>query len=724
LRKINPETKLIKKFVPQPLQLPTHLPVAQYIRQSTIGQVKKNLQSQIQQDEELREKLLAYGWTDDLIWPISIDQGVSGQKRQDIRKGLAQLYHWIENGEIGAVAAFDASRLWRDRTHIWYNQFIEDYLIGHKIPVIFSDEEAGDIRVFWPRRQQDMDTLRDEFSHAAHQLRHVYEKMNPGRLIAIERGKSFGGHSVPMGYIVVGKKGDKHYVIYEPHAKLVRWLFNRYKELGGSLAKLGWEVRAMRFAFPPFEGVEELPHVAPRFVEGVGYPITTRGGLISILTNPAYIGWYCFSKKTGETRTVRSSRTDDNGKPIYREVPVYETVVVSKEAHEPIVDYDLFMYAYSRLSPTTLEGEANENKPKLDRRVTDVPALLDGVLESDGTPAYAMAHNKSYTARAYEDGWKSAQLVVDIETLDKAVSQAIIMVITALEHRHRKGLQDSIYQQLEELRKVKVAENIDYKKQLANIEKGIREAELEKRIAKEEEYEPGVRAAIKQLRELHTAKAEIEEKQRLTTKEEQEITKTKRLIAEVVAKWDKMKFERKQRFIRVIVMRANLTRTTPHFLKIELELRAPLACTMVGYIFRVRRYQPAWAQDEYDKLAALYPQADRKEILMALPHRTWEAIVQQAIIKGITRTTRLNTSGVPDSMTYADMALCDELDRPWPWKSVVYWEIPQPVNDMLHGALEDQALKISDLIRMRKMLPETPQTEYERKDMKMVSRLP
>lgn len=370
MRTIRPDARLVKRFAPQQFQLPTHLPVAQYIGQSTIGQVKKNIQSQVQQDEELREMLAAYGWSDALIRLISIDQGISGQKRQDERPGLADLYRMIESHEIGAVAAFDASRLWRDLTHIWYNTFIEDYLKKYNIPVIMASQ------VYFPTRQADMDALREEFKHAALQLRHIYEKMNPARLTAIERGKSYGGHSVPMGYIVVGKKGDRHYQIYRPHAELMVWLFKRFKELGGSLAKLGWEIRAMRFTFPPFEGVEEIPHVALRYIEGEGYPLTTRGGLISILTNVAYIGWY-----------------------------VYKGVIISKEAHDPIVDYNLFMYAYSRLSPTTLEGEVNEGKPKLDRRFIDVPALLDGVLESDGKPAYAMAHKKIYVARAYEDGF-------------------------------------------------------------------------------------------------------------------------------------------------------------------------------------------------------------------------------------------------------------------------------------------------------------------------------
>ncbi|MFL5692203.1 MAG: recombinase family protein [Ktedonobacteraceae bacterium] len=685
-RIIKPDAKLIKKFAPQQFNLPTHMPVAQYIRQSTMGQVKHNLQSQIQQDEELREILVdGFGWPDNdkMIIPISIDQGKSGQKRQDERQGLASLYHMIENREIGAVAAYDASRLWRDPTHVWYNAFISDYLIPYNIPVIMKAQ------VYYPARQADMDALRDEFKQAAWQLRHIYEKVNPARLIAIQRGKSYGGHCVPMGYIVVGTTGDRHYQIYHPHAELVEWLFKRYRELGGSFAKLAREIQASRFKFPSFEGLPEgkVPHVALPF-DGEGYPVRTRTALLGILTNPAYIGWYLFSKSVAATDEQGNAIfiRDANGN-IKGQKKDKETIVISKKAHDPIVDYDLFMYAYSRLSPTTLDGEANENKPKVDRRFVRVPALLENVLESDGTPVYAMASKETYTARAYADSWKSTELVVRIDTLDKVVSNGILMVTTALEERHRKGLQDSMYEQLAALQQEKATEVKDFQKQLANIEKGIREAEMEKRAALAEEYEPGVRAAIKQLRLLDEAKTALEEKQSRAATEESEIAETKSLLVEVVTKWNKMPFERKKRFIKLMVLRANLTEATPHFLKIEIDLRDPLSCTLVGHFHRARGSKPPWSDEENEKLAALYPQADRKDVLVALPTRTWEAIVQQAGIKGVKRYARLNTSNMPESMTHADMALCERIDLPWP--APIHWAIPSPVSEALANALSE-----------------------------------
>ena len=286
-RIIRPGARLVEEFVYHQEKLPTDRPIAQYIRRSTEGQVKKNIQSYIQQDEKFTRRLVTMGWQDTLefIRKIEADQGISGQKREDERGGLHQLYHWIEHREIGAVGFYDASRLWRDPTHIWYNDFIQRLETYH-IPVLtFS-------RIYWPNSQQDMDALREEFRQAAFYLRHIYEKVLPAKMQAIEDNASYGGGCVPMGYIVVGEKGERrYYVPYEPHARLIRYLFRRYRELGGNLGKLGRELRDTGFTFPPFEGVEKIPHVSLQW-NGNGYALKTRQALISILTNPAYIGWY------------------------------------------------------------------------------------------------------------------------------------------------------------------------------------------------------------------------------------------------------------------------------------------------------------------------------------------------------------------------------------------------------------------------------------------------
>lgn len=123
-RTFRPNGRLVQEFVYSQQQLPTHKPVVLYIRQSTDGQVKRNKQSTILQDEELGRRLIKMGWTDDLIIKIDTDQGKSGQKRRDEREGLDRLYKLIESGKAGAVAAFSPSRLYRDLTRVYYTDFV------------------------------------------------------------------------------------------------------------------------------------------------------------------------------------------------------------------------------------------------------------------------------------------------------------------------------------------------------------------------------------------------------------------------------------------------------------------------------------------------------------------------------------------------------------------------------------------------------------------------
>ncbi len=388
MRAIKPGASLIQEFVYTQQALPTHKPVVQYVRQSTDTQVRQNKQGAILQDEKLARRLVTMGFSD--IIKIDTDTGKSGQKRRDERKGLDYLYRLVENGNVGAVAAFSPSRLYRDLLRVESAGFVT-MCQSLSIPVITF------ARIYWPT-QQDMDALEADFREAARFIdEEIHGKLLPAKHQAIEESLSYGGGSVPLGYIVNYTDERKYYVIYEPHAQLVQWLFKRFKELGGNLSRLGHELRATGFSFPAFQGVDKKPHVSLPFVDDIGYVLRTRDALISILTNVAYIGWY-----------------------------LYDGVVVSKAAHDAIVDYDLFMYAYSRLSPINLDGTPNENKPVLERRFVDVPALLENVLTADGNPVYAMARPNAYVARLARDSFTTHEFSIPIPTLDTAFRGAVI----------------------------------------------------------------------------------------------------------------------------------------------------------------------------------------------------------------------------------------------------------------------------------------------------------
>jgi DNA invertase Pin-like site-specific DNA recombinase len=627
--RIRPGASLMPEFNPEQPHLPTDKPIVQYIRQSSLGQVKNNVQSKIQQDEMLERRLLKYGWTHDLIIKIEADQGISGQKTRFEREGLDRLYKMIESGEAAAIAGFDASRFWRDRTHVWYNDFIQVLKRFH-IPVVMW------AHVYWCDRLADEEGLRAEFAQAAHELKRIY-KMNDAKLQAVEYGLSFGGGAIPVGYILGEEDGRKFFVEYVPHAEKIRYLFKRYQELDGNLARLGRELVATGFCFPAFHS-----HITQRMALDYddhvqGYIIKSRAGLVHILTNPAYLGWY-----------------------------VYDGVIVSKEAHAAIVSYDDFMYAFNRLSPYTLDGEENNIKPTINRTFQTTQALLEGILTANGMKAYV--NNGRY--RVYRSGSALAksdtpEMNVTIKHLDAAFSDVFVRVLIGIKQAAQKAgeptAMDALAATIDQLSKEKAAKIGDIDEALANVEQGIKEWELSKRVAMKELYEPGVEEAVRQLKTLHATKAMLLEKVKAATSEQSELARTQSLIDEATTQWETMLFERKQQLVKLVVQSADMTAISPSIIQITIELKEPVKGRLIGYLHRMHASSVSWTDEEIKRISSQYPAADRAEILRALPMRSWHAIREQARINGVVRQTRMNTSQIPERLSYADVEILERL---------------------------------------------------------------
>jgi hypothetical protein len=233
------------------------------------------------------------------------------------------LYTLLETGKAGAVAAFDVSRLYRVLSRAEYGAFC-DMVLELNIPVV------TDTRVYWPTRV-DNDQLNDDFRAAAMFIEEIIKgKLIAGKNRHIQYDASYGGHNHPFGYIVAGIGDElatkKSYVVYEPHAHLIRWLFKRYRELGGNLPMLARELERIDFRFPAFESGIAY-HVGLREVTDHSFPLRTRESIIGILTNKAYIGYY-----------------------------EYGGMLVSTEAHDAIVPMSDFLFAYERLSGSSLDG--------------------------------------------------------------------------------------------------------------------------------------------------------------------------------------------------------------------------------------------------------------------------------------------------------------------------------------------------------------------------------
>lgn len=636
---IRPDTKLVEDFVYQQEKLPTDKPVIQYIRQSTSHQLKKNKQSWMLQDAGLRRKLTGgYGWAEELLIQIDDDQGKSGTKRRDERVGLDRLYRLIETGQAGAVAAFDVSRLYRVFSRAEYGRFV-DMCVEYNVPVI------TDARIFWPTKRTDMDALMDEFRAAAVFIEDVVKgKLIKAKNRHIQEDASWGGHSVPIGFTIATETRPdgttrKYYVEYRPHAELVRWIFQRFRELNGNLPLLHRELHAKNFHFPHFQPGKEVHLALPH--NDQGYRLMTRAAILSLLTNRAYIGNYEYGGR------------------------------VARNAHDAIVPLDVFLYAYERLSMVDTDGTPYEDRPARERRYGGATALLDGVVTSDNLNVYVVGGE--YVARSYDDGWKSTPLVVDVELVDNAFADALVGTLNTLETRRRQGLANDVTGRVQELAAAQQAETKEFDKQLTKIDKQLRQAEGARAVAKEEEDWVTYREETKQIVALNRDKEAIEAKRKQASSEGEDWLKCIDLIDQATHQWDKMTRELQKRLIRLIVERANITAVAPHFLRLDVYLSEPVTYHITVHMFRACGSRVIWTTEETSTLKRMYTRDSKQTILAALSTHTWNAICQRAKELGLRRVSA-DCFNIPVSLTYADWLLMDELN----WHSLVNRSVDQP----------------------------------------------
>lgn len=311
----------------------TQLPVAVYYRQSTKAQVG-NISTAIQTVDMVAE-LRRRGWKEENIILINIDEGVSGAKRIDEREGMAYLFELISDRKIGAVACQDEDRLFRDPTYIQVNIFIDTCRKAH-IKVItplciydFADPFHGEMHAQRFRFKCEM---------AADYLKtYVLGRLAPARQRLLRDGKWAGAH-IPVGYMVdlrkhlpegVENPNYKKFTPFEPFAEVVREYYRIFLECGGVIRKSMRMIRDRGINFPictPPDGFKVVYQLKNR---GDGFYFT-RANFIALLTNPVYIGHWC-----------------------------YRGAVVCWDNHTPIVEEDIFYQVFHRLSRYTLTGEEN-----------------------------------------------------------------------------------------------------------------------------------------------------------------------------------------------------------------------------------------------------------------------------------------------------------------------------------------------------------------------------
>lgn len=250
-----------------------------YIRQSTLQQVRHNLESNRRQ-YELEARARELGFSNVVV--IDDDLGISGTGNKE-RPGFSRLLTAVCNGEVGGVFALEASRLARN-SRDWH----------HLIDLcVFTDTVVVDAEgIYDPRLLNDRLLLGLKGTMSEFELGILRQRAQECYRQKVFRGEVLT--MVPTGYVRGGPKG----IEMSPDRAVqdaIRGVFAQFDRLGTVRQVAVWYHRE-KITFPvqhTRNGLQTTLWRLPRYDH-----------IKSILINPAYAGAFAWGRTTSQTHVV------------------------------------------------------------------------------------------------------------------------------------------------------------------------------------------------------------------------------------------------------------------------------------------------------------------------------------------------------------------------------------------------------------------------------------
>lgn len=589
--------------------LPKTRPGVIYVRQSKMEQKERNVHSY----EMQTGKFVQHFRDLDFTGPIEIiedDEGTSGTLDIHNRLGMMRLLHLIETGAVAWIAGVAINRFTRDKWLITPGVLMKKcyehdvWVLTLKMHFNFKDEYCK--RFFMMEAEE-----------AARQLDWMKLALGGGRIVASNKG-FYDGRFLPAGYTVDNSNHqEKRIVIYGPHAEVVRWLFKRFMELDGKIIDLCRELEAMLYVFPKFD----TSIINPLYISKAamtrsknpnrtpeGHFKLSKNGLIHILTNYMYIGWWT---------------PCDGG--------------VIENNHPAIVDETLFVYAHKILSTTELDGTRKEGRRGYTR--TKAEALLkDKITGPRDLAIYAYAGKGGIYECIKVNNLKSHeyQFAIKYDIVDEIFSRHLLEMLDTW----------TGYDTWED----KPEEKVNKKEQQTKaIQAQIAEAEanMEAIVKAIEDKETPPPASLKV--RLYKDYAEYEQKKKRLDADlkecmlqnedtvEQQLYKIGTLLPDIIENWYDMEYPAKLKIVNALVDNVILDHCSTCWYKLTIEWRREDWGVHEGYWYFKHNGGSPFSHEEDTIIRELYPYADSLELMKKMPHRSWQGIRARASVLGVTR---------------------------------------------------------------------------------------
>jgi hypothetical protein len=347
--------------------------------------------------------------------------------------------------------------------------------------------------------------------------------------------------------------------------------------------------------------------------------------------------------------------------------------------HEAIIPHDDFLFAFNRMSKTTLTGEPNQQRrmrpyTRFTRVGTDpYPALLDGIINSS-LPGYhvyvfekpAKKTQAFYTvtgpAHAYLD---CDRISVSVPLLDRIFEQRleyhlrIFRALHAIKEKSgsREQLEKSMLDYLRQVQQRLSESNAGVASQLAEYK--AEAASLDKTLHYGAAALDGatIEAYARRLANLNRTIELLAKKDDIAEQAQGALRSNAHLLTDATISYQDMPFSRKQEFARLTTTHIELREIVPRWLQLSITWSPFLGTAPkdIAYVWR-NSAGDDWSADEINLLCQMYDE-DRDDILRALPKRTWRAIRRMAVRKGLVRHKQYIYTSLPEDMCYEDVRI-------------------------------------------------------------------
>jgi excisionase family DNA binding protein len=317
-----------------------------YIRQSTLQQVRNNLESQRRQ-YALQDRARALGFKE--VTVIDEDLGITGTGSRE-RPGFGRLLTAVCNGAVGAVFALEASRLARNNRD-WHH--LIDLCALTETVVVDADG------IYDPGQLNDRMLLGLKGTMSEFEIGILRQRAREAYNQKVQRGEVLT--RVPVGYVRSGKSGIEMTPDREVQ-EAIRGVFLRFEQMG-TLRQVHLWYHEQQVVLPRLRVEDGVPSIT--------WTLPDYQQLMRMLKNPAYAGAFAYGKTKAQSCVINGRPRKSGG----HRVPLEQWSVLIKDHHAAYITWEKYLANLKTLASN--QTKLHPTEPGAPRAGS---ALLTGLL--------------------------------------------------------------------------------------------------------------------------------------------------------------------------------------------------------------------------------------------------------------------------------------------------------------------------------------------------------